>query len=436
LPSWPELSKKTTQARPLFDEPVFGEGVVSPDPSHFSTRHPSDNAEYKIIEQLLFKDVVGFEKSRIALQEVYELASAFGSAGPQVVQQIQKNGRIVFHALGDSGCSDVRKYSNEIRVFDQIADDVHTAAVTDRPSFLYHLGDVIYNFGEAKYYYDQFYEPNRNYPGPIFAIPGNHDSFILPDTAEADLPLVTFARNFCAQSPVITREAGSLHRTAMTQPGAISPLTPHSFASSGCSAMPSKIPESSRALAAAGPWSPTFNSNSWMRRSSGSSMNNTKGAVLLAVHHPPFSYAPPSAKSGVGGNPSSSTDMLRQIDTILNQKGWYPHAFLSAHAHNYQRYTRTVRLGGHDLDVPFIVCGSGGHNLNPMVRASRGQPAQDPGVSSKIDYLDVKPAVATGGLILEKYKSGLRLPAHQRRRATASNWLPRRPERLAPAITL
>ena len=95
--------------------------------------------------------------------------------------------------------------------------------------------------------------------------------------------------------------------------------------------------------------------------------------------------------------------MLRQIDTILNQKSWYPHAFLSAHAHNYQRYTRTVRLGEHDLDVPFIVCGSGGHNLNPMVRASRGQPAQDPSFGSKVDYLDVKPAVATGGLMLEKY---------------------------------
>jgi Calcineurin-like phosphoesterase len=212
-------SKKPAHLRSLFDEPVFGEGVVTPDPGHFSTRHPSDEAEYRLIEQLLYKDVVGFDKSHIAANEVYELATAFGSHGPQVVQQIQKNGRIVFHALGDSGCSDVRKYGNEIRVFDQIADDVHTAVVTDRPSFLYHLGDVIYNFGEAKYYYDQFYEPNRNYPGPIFAIPGNHDSFILPDTADADFPLVTFARNFCAESPVITREAGSLHRTAMTQPG-------------------------------------------------------------------------------------------------------------------------------------------------------------------------------------------------------------------------
>ena len=32
-------------------------------------------------------------------------------------------------------------------------------------------------------------------------------------------PLVTFARNFCAQPPAVTPEAGSLHRTAMTQPG-------------------------------------------------------------------------------------------------------------------------------------------------------------------------------------------------------------------------
>ncbi len=45
----------------------------------------------------------------------------------------------------------------------------------DAPAFVFHLGDVIYNFGEAEYYYDQFYEPFRAYDRPIFAIPGNHD---------------------------------------------------------------------------------------------------------------------------------------------------------------------------------------------------------------------------------------------------------------------
>jgi hypothetical protein len=395
--------KKPAHPRSLFDEPVFGEGVVSPDPGHFSTRHPSDNAEYALIEQLLYKDVVGFDKSRIAANEVYELATAFGSHGPKVVQQIQKNGRIVFHALGDSGCSDVRKYSNEIRVFDQIADDVHTAVVTDRPSFLYHLGDVIYNFGEAKYYYDQFYEPNRNYPGPIFAIPGNHDSFIIPDTADADFPLVTFARNFCAESPVITREAGSLHRTAMTQPGVYFTLDAPFVRIIGLFSNALEDPGVISSRKGQWPVVPDLQLEFLDAQIQRIIDEKYQGAVLLAVHHPPFSYAPPSGGSGVGGNHGSSTEMLRQIDTILNQKGWYPHAFLSAHAHNYQRYTRTVRLGGHDLDVPFIVCGSGGHNLNPMVRASRGQPAQDPSFGSKVDYLDVKAAVSTGGLILEKY---------------------------------
>ena len=43
---------------------------------------------------------------------------------------------------------------------------------------------VVYNFGESRYYYDQFYEPFRAYPAPIFAIPGNHDSFVVPGTPD------------------------------------------------------------------------------------------------------------------------------------------------------------------------------------------------------------------------------------------------------------
>jgi hypothetical protein len=38
-----------------------------------------------------------------------------------------------------------------------------------------------------------------------------------------------------------------------------------------------------------------------------------------------------------------------------------------------------------------------------MVRAAAGQPAQDPNFGSNVDYLDVQPALATGGLVLEKY---------------------------------
>lgn len=95
--------------------------------------------------------------------------------------------------------------------------------------------------------------------------------------------------------------------------------------------------------------------------------------------------------------------MLRQIDTICKQEGVYPHAFISGHAHNYQRYTRTVNLNGADYDVPFIICGDGGHNVNALTRAKKGQPSQEPSNGSKVDYLEVKPAVKVGGLLLEKY---------------------------------
>src|SRR5690348_17748218 len=34
------------------------------------------------------------------------------------------------------------------------------------PAFLYHLGDVVYYYGEADRYYEQFYEPYKGYDAP------------------------------------------------------------------------------------------------------------------------------------------------------------------------------------------------------------------------------------------------------------------------------
>ena len=70
--------------------------------------------------------------------------------------------KIIFHALGDSGASNVRKYGNELHVSDQVTVDCNQSDENNKPAFLFHLGDVVYNFGEQQYYYDQFYEPFRN----------------------------------------------------------------------------------------------------------------------------------------------------------------------------------------------------------------------------------------------------------------------------------
>ena len=69
------------------------------------------------------------------------------------------------------------------------------------PQFFYNLGDIVYSFGEHKYYYDQFYDAYRNYPAPIFANPGNHDGIVLPPPAGTGLAtdsLSAFLANFCA----------------------------------------------------------------------------------------------------------------------------------------------------------------------------------------------------------------------------------------------
>src|SRR5207302_1609965 len=50
--------------------------------------------------------------------------------------------------------------------------------------------------------------------------------------------------------------------------------------------------------------------------------------------------------------------------------GMFPDLFLSAHAHNYQRYTR--RIGG--KQIAYLVVGTGGMPAQPVTTAT-GQPA-------------------------------------------------------------
>jgi hypothetical protein len=52
-----------------------------------------------------------------------------------------------------------------------------------------------------------------------------------------------------------------------------------------------------------------------------------------------------------GGSPL----MLADIDSACTAAGVWPHAVFSSHAHNYQRYTRTVNT----MQIPFLVAGCG-----------------------------------------------------------------------------
>jgi hypothetical protein len=385
-------------------QPVFNEGNIVPDPSRFKTPHPSDTAQFKALGDLLKKDVVGFDASRLPPGELFALEDVYGPHGPEVIQRIKAAGKVVFHAVGDTGASNEAKFGNEIRVADQMTKDCRVADANNRPSFFYHLGDVVYDFGEAQFYFDQFYEPYRNYPAPILAIPGNHDSFIIPNRPGTETPLTVFSRNFCSPDSVITPEAASLHRTSMTQPGVYFALDAPFVRLIGLFSNALEDPGVISSENGKWPGVPDVQLDYLAAQLKRVKTEKYKGAVLIAVHHPPFSFAPaPKSGDGTGGNHSSSNAMLRQIDTICKAQGVYPHAFLSGHAHNYQRFTRTVQFGGKEFTVPFVVCGDGGHNVNALVKARRGQPAQEPHFDTAVDYLDARPAIPTKGLSLKHY---------------------------------
>jgi hypothetical protein len=388
---------------PIFNEPVFNEGVVTRDPGEFAVFHANDEAIYKQVEELLKTKVVPFPKSRLPDDQLYPLAQALGDHGEAVIETIRKTGQIVFHAVGDSGATSKGAFRDELRVADHATEDLRTAPLAERPAFFYHLGDVVYDFGESSYYYDEFYEPFRNYMAPIFAIPGNHDSFIVPDTMKEDEPLVTFCRNFCADKPQVTKEARTLHRTAMTQPGVYFTLDAPFVRIIGLFSNALEDPGLISSQDGHWPNVPDFQLDFLRAQLERVKKDAYKGAVLLAVHHAPFTYSPPVNAVSAIGNHGGSPALLKQIDTICKDAGIYPHAFLSAHQHNYQRYTRSLHFGGKDIEVPYVVCGAGGHNIVPLVQGRRGQPGQRPRYGTKVDYMDANAVVPSRGLVLENY---------------------------------
>jgi hypothetical protein len=137
-----------------------------------------------------------------------ELSSVIGDAS---VQAILKAGKITFHSVGDTG--GIHSPQFQFAVADGMAADVDNSGA----AFFYHLGDVVYYFGQEEYYFGQFYDPYRDYNGPIFAIPGNHDGVVYKgETAKS---LDAFIANFCASEPAQTPDSQGAVRTTMNQPG-------------------------------------------------------------------------------------------------------------------------------------------------------------------------------------------------------------------------
>src|SRR5271168_1894742 len=215
-PSSPAHSAGSGTARPM-SGPLFAQPEPTADPTQFKIKHPSDDAAYKEIDELNREhkiQALPFPSPRGGVEPTLTLEQVFG-ANKAAIDKITSAGQIVFHATGD--CGSTRSPQTQNLVTDKMVSDFQETVAKEIPQFNLLLGDVVYSFGETQYYYDQFYEPYRDYPAPILAAAGNHDGMVAPEVHAASL--AAFLRNFCATTFEVMPEAGGLSRTAQIQPG-------------------------------------------------------------------------------------------------------------------------------------------------------------------------------------------------------------------------
>jgi Calcineurin-like phosphoesterase len=327
---------------------LFADPTPSPDEEGFQVDNTSssyyNSPYYKQHEKEVLAVPMGAPASPLELETM---------VGDEFLAPIRAGNKISFHAAGDTGASETAKITAEGSVADAMVADLQGSAA-DAPAFLFHLGDVIYQFGEWNYYFDQFYDPFRGYDRPIFAIPGNHDGAVtyskggqVPDTPT----LEAFMTNFCAATPGAPRDGGGLARTTMTQPGVYFTLEAPFVSIIG---LYSNVLEGPGVISDQGGAYPNLSGDgqrAWLvseLKRLAPRRKKLESAVILACHHPPA-----SADKVHGG----STGLSEDLDKAFEEAELWPDAILSGHAHLYQRFARAVN----GLKMPYVVAGSGGH---------------------------------------------------------------------------
>lgn len=336
---------------------LFAEAQPSPDETSFKIENTSsayyDSAYYKKHKE----DVQQVPPPRVSPPRL-DLADVLGA---DLLQPIAGARQISFHAAGDTGAAKVnrsQKMATAIRheagVADLMAGDVEHAG-EQAPAFFFHLGDIVYNFGEGQYYYDQFYEPFRNYDRPIFALAGNHDGMVFgssPDTPSVK-SLTAYLRNFCAEQPGPAEDAGGLMRSTMNQPGVYFTLDAPFVSIVGLYTNvldgPGVLSSQNGHYPEVGDEQLQFLEDELKRLKPERAAGDR--AVIIACHHPPAS---------VGEHPGSE-GLEADLNSAFEESGLYPDAVLSGHAHLYQRFTRKVG----EREIPYVVAGAGGFSETP-----------------------------------------------------------------------
>lgn len=261
----------------------------------------------------------------------------------KTIQPAASHDKLIFHMVGDTGS--VRNPGFQRLVAAEMIKQYQGAeAVQDQPQFLYHLGDIVYNFGEEDQYQKQFFEPYQKYPGPIFAIAGNHDSDVNPDSKVPYKSLSPFTAVFCDTECRPIRFSGDIARKSMIQPNIYWTLeTPLANIIGLHSNVPKFgiIPPEQR---------------SWFIEELKTSHQERPGkALIVCLHHAPYS---------ADINHGSSLPMIKFLESAFEETGIRPDIVFSGHVHNYQRFEKQYADG---TTLPFIVAGGGGYDeLHPI----------------------------------------------------------------------
>jgi hypothetical protein len=215
----------------------------------------------------------------------------------------------------------------------------------DAPSFFYHLGDVAYYFGEADEYFPQFFHPYEKYPRPIFAIPGNHDGDLKPSD-HGGRSLEAFVDTFCQPEVRISPLSSDAPRVTMTQPNVYWTLVAPCLTIVG---LYTNVPEGGELDA---------RQKQWLRQELTEAP--TDRPLLVATHHPIYS---------LDDQHSGSEYMGEQLDGAIGDTGRLPDLVLSAHVHDYQRFTRPFQ----GREIPYLVAGASGYwHLHRLPKAPDG----------------------------------------------------------------
>src|SRR5579859_5949871 len=292
----------------IIGRPLFAQPQPTADPTTFKIKHASDAAAYAALDALRRQHMLKplpFPAPRGGVEPKLTLEEVLGG-NAQIIKGVTSRGQIVFHALGD--CGSTKGPQTEVLVTDKLVSDFDEAHPMETPQFNLLLGDIVYSFGEAQYYYDQFYEPYRDYPAPILAVAGNHDGIVAPSAHVKSLD--AFLRNFCADQFVVTDDAGGLSRTAQIQPGVfftfeapfvrVVALYSNALEDPGVISSPEIGDSQLKFLEAA------------LNRVKA---DNFTGALLFAHHHPVY------VASAQGGRHGGSPEMLAQIDKVCAKVG-------------------------------------------------------------------------------------------------------------------